>query len=201
MGTTSNYSWPIPEDTDLVKNGAEAIRDLGNAIDTSAADFGGGLVHINTTSFSAVASQNIVGVFSSAYRTYKIILSAEGSATQGIIFRLLSGTTPLTTDYVSRDSAFGSSYSTSTSTSQFFIGTTRGAGEKIISESILTNPFLAVQTTGITIHNDTSTTDPLSAFPKISGNKNTLTNSYDGFQLSVSSGNITGVVTIYGVKE
>jgi hypothetical protein len=35
MATTPTYSWPIPDNTDLVKDGAEAIRDLGNAIDTT----------------------------------------------------------------------------------------------------------------------------------------------------------------------
>lgn len=35
MATTPNFSWPTPNDTDLVRNGAEAIRDLGNAIDNS----------------------------------------------------------------------------------------------------------------------------------------------------------------------
>lgn len=35
MATTPNYSWPTPDDTDLVRDGAEAIRDLGDAIDNT----------------------------------------------------------------------------------------------------------------------------------------------------------------------
>jgi hypothetical protein len=35
MATSPNYSWPEPDNTDLVKNGALAIRTLGNAIDTT----------------------------------------------------------------------------------------------------------------------------------------------------------------------
>ena len=35
MATTTNYSWSTPDDTDLVKNGASAIRALGTAIDTT----------------------------------------------------------------------------------------------------------------------------------------------------------------------
>ena len=35
MATTTNYSWTTPDDTDLVKNGALAIRTLGSSIDTS----------------------------------------------------------------------------------------------------------------------------------------------------------------------
>jgi hypothetical protein len=35
MATSPLYSWPEPDNTDLVKNGALAIRTLGNAIDTT----------------------------------------------------------------------------------------------------------------------------------------------------------------------
>jgi hypothetical protein len=35
MATTTNYNWATPDDTDLVKDGASAIRTLGSAIDTT----------------------------------------------------------------------------------------------------------------------------------------------------------------------
>jgi hypothetical protein len=35
MATTTNYSWTTPDDTALVKDGAAAIRSLGNAIDST----------------------------------------------------------------------------------------------------------------------------------------------------------------------
>jgi hypothetical protein len=35
MATTTNYGWETPDDTDLVKDGASAIRTLGSAIDTT----------------------------------------------------------------------------------------------------------------------------------------------------------------------
>ena len=35
MATTTNYSWTTPNDTDLVKDGAAAIRTLGSSIDTT----------------------------------------------------------------------------------------------------------------------------------------------------------------------
>ena len=37
MATSPNYGWLEPDNTDLVKNGALAIRTLGNAIDTTMA--------------------------------------------------------------------------------------------------------------------------------------------------------------------
>jgi hypothetical protein len=35
MATTTNYGWTTPDDTDLVKDGAAAIRTLGSEIDTT----------------------------------------------------------------------------------------------------------------------------------------------------------------------
>jgi hypothetical protein len=35
MATTTNYGWATPNDTDLVKDGAAAIRTLGSSIDTT----------------------------------------------------------------------------------------------------------------------------------------------------------------------
>lgn len=35
MATTTNYGWTTPDDTGLVKDGASAIRSLGNSIDTT----------------------------------------------------------------------------------------------------------------------------------------------------------------------
>jgi hypothetical protein len=38
MATTTNNGWTTPDDTDLVKDGALAIRDLGQEIDTSVGE-------------------------------------------------------------------------------------------------------------------------------------------------------------------
>lgn len=42
MASTTNFNWTTPDDTDLVKDGAAAIRTLGSAIDTSLVDLKGG---------------------------------------------------------------------------------------------------------------------------------------------------------------
>jgi len=42
MPTTSNFGWTTPADTDLVKDGAAAIRTLGDGIDSSFIDLKGG---------------------------------------------------------------------------------------------------------------------------------------------------------------
>ena len=42
MATTTNFGWETPDDTDLVKDGALAMRTLCNSIDTSFVDLKGG---------------------------------------------------------------------------------------------------------------------------------------------------------------
>lgn len=48
MATSPNYGWSEPDDTAYVKDGAAAMRTLGNAIDTSVNQiekFKGAIVH------------------------------------------------------------------------------------------------------------------------------------------------------------
>jgi len=83
MGNTANNNWPYPESTDLVKDGATAIENLADAIDTTLGVFvpsSPGLTLINTTSFSAVASQSISNVFSSTYTNYRILINVDDFA-------------------------------------------------------------------------------------------------------------------------
>lgn len=42
MANTTNFGWTTPDDTNLVKDGASAMRTLGSAIDTSMAKLKGG---------------------------------------------------------------------------------------------------------------------------------------------------------------
>jgi len=42
MANTTNFNWETPDDTDLVKDGAAAMRTLGNSIDSSFVDLKGG---------------------------------------------------------------------------------------------------------------------------------------------------------------
>ncbi|MBU3735035.1 MAG: hypothetical protein FGM60_05450, partial [Candidatus Planktophila sp.] len=42
MANTTNFNWETPDDTDLVSQGAAAMRTLGNSIDASFVDLKGG---------------------------------------------------------------------------------------------------------------------------------------------------------------
>lgn len=55
MATTTNFGWTTPDDTDLVKNGASAIRSLGSSIDSSLAQL---TLNAQTATYTAVLSDN-----------------------------------------------------------------------------------------------------------------------------------------------
>ena len=57
MANTSNFGWETPDDTDLVKDGALAIRTLAGAIDTS---FGGVAINAQTgATYTAVLADGL----------------------------------------------------------------------------------------------------------------------------------------------
>jgi hypothetical protein len=89
MGTTTNNGWPTPVATDLVKDGWEAIKDLGDAIDTTLGVYApstSGLTLINTTSFSGVTSVSLAAdTFTSTYNDYKLIFQMTTYGTDGNI--------------------------------------------------------------------------------------------------------------------
>ena len=71
MATSTNYGWTEPDDTGLVKNGAQDMRTLGNAIDTSVWNVGFGQAGknkfinadfaINQRGFTSTTSSNTYG--------------------------------------------------------------------------------------------------------------------------------------------
>ena len=204
MGTTTNNGWPTPVATDLVKDGWEAIKDLGDAIDTTLGVYAPstpGLTLINTTSFSGVASQSVNDVFSATYENYRIVLTAIAASggEQNLSFRVrVSGTDLTTSSYVYSEQSLGAngtSYNnTSTSATSIVLGRIGQNGYSSVFCDIA-QPFLANRTTT----NSASAADGSTAFFK--GNGAGLvsnTTSYTGFTFFPSGSTITGKVSIYG---
>jgi hypothetical protein len=81
MATTTNYGWETPDDTDLVKDGALAMRDLGQDVDTTLGTAlnnktQSGLVLIKTQAIgTGVSSVTVNDAFSANYLNYKIIMT------------------------------------------------------------------------------------------------------------------------------
>jgi hypothetical protein len=102
MATTTNYGWDTPDDTDLVKDGALAMRDLGQDVDTSLYAITNGknvgLVPLTNTTFTTVSSIQINNVFTSEYDHYFLnftITACTGNDTT-VLMKLVDGTTPTT---------------------------------------------------------------------------------------------------------
>jgi len=84
MATSPNFSWPEPDNTDLVKNGALAIRTAVDAIDSSMADLKGGttgqVLKKNTnTDMDFVWSADSAGMTNPMTTTGDTIYSSSGS--------------------------------------------------------------------------------------------------------------------------
>ena len=203
MPTTTNNGWPTPADTDLVKNGADAIRDLGNAIDTTLGVYSPatpGLVKINTTSFSGVASQSINDVFSTTYDNYLVLVQGVGSgASSDLTFRMRVGGADASgaTDYV-RPSLYNAQNSSTSANagagaqSNGFIGFT--SNDRFVTNATFFNPFLSVPTF--------NTFQNYGANYQIwGGNRHALSTSYTGLTLGIAAGTMTGICSIYGFNK
>jgi hypothetical protein len=86
MATTTNFGWTTPNDTDLVKDGAAAIRTLGSSIDTSFVDLKGGttgqvLAKASATDLDFVWSADASGIPASAFTAKGVILVGTGTST------------------------------------------------------------------------------------------------------------------------
>lgn len=82
MATTTNYGWTTPDDTDLVKDGAAAIRTLGLAIDTSfVADEGDLLLGGSSDIFEPLAIGAANTVLTSDGTTASWVAPAGGGLT------------------------------------------------------------------------------------------------------------------------
>jgi hypothetical protein len=83
MATTTNYGWTTPDDLDLVKDGAAAIRTLGSSIDTSfVADQGDLLLGGASDIFEPLAIGASATVLTSDGSTASWAAPSSGSMTQ-----------------------------------------------------------------------------------------------------------------------
>jgi hypothetical protein len=95
MATTTNFGWETPDDTDLVKDGAAAMRTLGNSIDTSFVDLKGGtsgqiLAKASNTDLDYTWITNDIGDITAVTASSPL----TGGGTSGAItVGILSGTT------------------------------------------------------------------------------------------------------------
>jgi hypothetical protein len=105
MATTTNFGWTTPNDTDLVKDGAAAIRTALNGVDTSFVDLKGGttgqvLSKTSNTDLDFTWITDATGMTNPMTTTGDVIYSSSGSTparlgigTAGQVLQVNSGAT------------------------------------------------------------------------------------------------------------
>jgi hypothetical protein len=207
--TTTNYGWDIPQSTDLVKDGATAIATLGQDIDTSVyTALGGnksGLVLLNTTSFSGVASQSINDVFSASYDAYRVIITKSyNSGSAGDLrmrLRVAGSDNSTASSYIRRGyySAAASLSNTPGVENYFTIGLANTTTSNQTNFGVLEffSPFDTVYT-GLSYH-----AIGVNGSEMISGaGWHNQTTSYTGFTIFTNAGqNFHGTISTYGFNK
>jgi hypothetical protein len=199
MATTTNYGFEIPDDTDLVKDGALAMRDLGQDVDTQLFTALGGnypglrLVKKQTIG-TGVSSVNVTGAFSATYENYKIILSGGVASTaNNILFTLGATTTGYYEARINCTYATGViSANTTNNGSSGTIGqqTTQG----LFANLDIISPFLTAQTNWGSTQLAATTT----RVDQTQGMLNNTT-SYTAFTITAGAGTLTGgTIYVYG---
>lgn len=161
-----------------------------------AAGVAPGLVHINTTTFSAFSSVSVDDVFTSDYARYLILFDAVvPSSLQDVKFRLRASGTDATAVNYSRRYLLGSSSSVVTGTSNnselscLTVDTNSGMGAYEV-----VNPAASAYTK-VLFRAGSST-----AITTVAG-YHSIATAYDGFTLFVSASSITGTIRCYGYKN
>lgn len=169
-----------------------------------AAPTSSGLVTLKAeTAFTTATSVTCDSVFSSTYQNYVINVRYITSLTTDFFFRLRASGTSAATNYNYRmllidSGGVGGSGSTS-QTSFYGGGNTNGTFYSHVQFTLF-GPALAEATTilGINNQNAGAYTTPLSRM--FQGAHSTAT-SYDGFELLIGTGTITGNYSVYGFNK
>lgn len=212
MATTTNYGFEIPDDTDLVKDGALAMRDLGQDVDTTLGTalnnkLHAGLVLISSTAITnGVSTVTISNAFSATYDAYKIVLS--GISTSGAVALNMTIGGAASNYYTS--SASAGDYTVASGTLSFAnqngsssasINTVASNGTSSTSGSTIEmqNPFAATSTTF-----QCSGSDPRTggAGLRIVNGYHSTASSYTSFAIIIAGQTFTGGrITVYGYAK
>ena len=207
--TTTNYGWAIPTSTDLVKDGATAIATLGSAIDTSVNTALGtkkaGMVLLNTTSFSAVASQSVNDVFSTTYDNYKILvhITTSGSSSTFQYRMRVAGADNTASTYNDVNFRANGAGATTTQNLNQNVGTLAITHSTTITKGIsvdMFSPFLtAVTTFNATTGNMDNVNNQIGVYT--AGGGHNTASSFTGITIFPSAGTFTGTISVYGYAK
>lgn len=199
MATTTHYNWPIPVATDYVKDGWDAIADLGNAIDTTVYGLGGsGFTLISSTTIgSGVSSVTVSNCFSSTYKNYRVIVSNSDASSDNYILVKFNNSTGSTyahsgirVNYVSS----GSNYNFSTADTSIVLGTTGMNNDTNVAFDVF-NPYGTDYTTVACTNAGSNTSGFFNGIDKNAA-------SQTGLVFLPGGGTLTGgTIKVYGYKD
>jgi hypothetical protein len=223
MANTTNFNWETPDDTDLVKDGAAAIRTLGSSIDTSMSELKGGttgqllsktsntdmdftwvsdlssLKLVGSTTFTSASSASLDNLFSSTYENYKVVIAVSGSQVV-LNYRLRASAADNTT------AAYSNQYLVADNTTVVAsraTGLTSGSIGQMVTggysgfETTFYRPFVADATISRTVSACNVAGGYISDYQS---NFSTGT-SFTGLSIIPTSGTITGTMRVYGLRN
>lgn len=180
-------------------------RDLANLGDNTSTLENQGLTLINTTEFSAVASASVDSVFTATYKNYKIIVNVNGSidATSCRMKLRASGTDSSASYYfglaqTTSGGTVAGSNGNNVTTGWTLTNIRNNATARNVADVTLYSPQLAIATN----YTVTGAFDNGTVVAGLAGGgTHDVGTAYDGFTLLASSGNITGSISVYGIKK
>ena len=158
-----------------------------------------GLVHINTTTFSAVSSVSVNSVFSATYDNYEILLYVTADTVVQARLRV-AGTDNTSSNYAWQQAfAEGTAFAGERQTAQssFRLSNANASSMTVASQSTFFDPAKAAVTQflGTNLRNITAP-----SLISVAGAHN-VTTAYDGVTLFPGSGTITGTIRVYGHRN
>lgn len=161
----------------------------------------GGLVLINSTTFTAQSTVSFNNVFSSTYNNYKLLISATGSvvSANGNLRMRVGGVDNSSSNYARQflraiGGSVSGNFNTLTETNLVDVGTgfTSVATVEIFSPALAVNTRIQAHFNGV--NTDTNYIGLFEAQHKVA-------TAYDGFSFIPSAGTTTGTISIYGYKN
>jgi hypothetical protein len=196
MATTTNYGWETPDDTDLVKDGALAMRDLGQDVDTSLFSITGGRnVGLGVQQSYTLSSSSGISVTGLAvggrYRINGVLTSTSSPI---INFRWRENSTDKATSYLWMQ--------TGTNLAGSVLGFAGNPGTEHYVGNCFANAF-TMFSHDLTVCSAT-TGEIIGQFYDSANGRNITTSSVNsgmsnlnGFSIFPSTGTITGNITVY----
>ena len=199
-GATPIYAFPYPDPSDLVANYPALGQDLAEDVETVIAALGSGALSLVTSqSFTTVSSVSVDNCFTSTYQNYKILFFCTNSVQALLNFR------------------YRATGADNTSALYYMRGVNQGAVTGTEANLVTLNEIIqtGVENTSFTmeVFNPQATLHTMSAY--ISGSLAVgilglyrtgagfygATTAFDGFTLSLSTGNMTGSLRVYGYQN